>query len=52
MQSFINRKNVENYRRRLQQTVDETERRVLLQLLKDEEEKLSPTKSKLDKPPL
>jgi hypothetical protein len=51
MQSFISRKNVENFRRLLQLTADEAERRVLLQLLKDEEEKLSPTKSKHDKPP-
>ena len=40
MQSFIKRKNIENYRKLLEQTADEAERRVLRRLLADEEAKI------------
>ncbi len=36
MQSFIHRKNIENYRKRLEETTDEEERRVLQKLLNEE----------------
>ena len=51
MHSFITRKNIENYRRQLEQTEDEGQRLVLQTLLKGQEDKLaSPERSKRDKP--
>ncbi len=49
MQSFIQRKNIENYRKLLECTADEAERRVLRKLLADEEAKAGrPRASKRD----
>ena len=42
MQSFINRKNIENYRKLLERTADQAERALLAKLLADEEAKLKP----------
>ena len=51
MQSFIHRKNLENYRRLLEQTTDEEERQVLSKLIEEEETKNAPLKaSKRGKP--
>lgn len=42
MQEFIRRKNIERYRKLLAETQDETQRKVLLELLAKEEESASP----------
>lgn len=41
MEDFIRRKNIENYRKQLEQTQDEGERKVLRKLLAQEQAKLS-----------
>ena len=46
MQNFVHRKNLEHYRELLAQTTDEAQRRILLELLKDERAKdKAPTKA-------
>ncbi|MDP1961996.1 MAG: hypothetical protein Q8K93_07330 [Reyranella sp.] len=50
MQSFIHRKNLENYRSLLAKTLDEAERKQLLKLLAEEEAKEPRPKPKNDPP--
>lgn len=48
MQGFIHRKNLENYRKRLEETTDEAERGQLRKLLSEEEAKEPPATRRQD----